>query len=80
MSFGDLRVSSDKTDEFYIHLHFGPSKDRDWSELKVDRISGEYWYDYKYSASTIAERKKKNFDPIERVEGTRYCRRVKQKF
>ena len=79
MSFGDLRVSSDKTDEFYIHLKFGPGKNRDWSELKVDRIGGDYRYEYKISSSFIAEEKEKwkdtpyFKDPIERVEGIGKC-------
>ena len=73
VSFYDFEVISDKTDEFDIVLEFGPSKDREWTKLGVDRISGAFWYEYKYkpykpSASSV------------RMEEYGHCKKVKQKF
>ena len=74
VSFYDFEVISDKTDEFDIVLEFGPSKDREWTKLGVDRISGAFWYEYKYKPSTSS------YIIGERVEEYGHCKKVKQKF
>ena len=71
ISFPNCLVMNNLTDDIHIHFDCAPDARISKKSIEVDRISGEYIYQYDYS---------KRVDDVETVIEGGSCQKVKQKF